>query len=379
MSNSKKSEYVELPSTAPGASQILRFVHYGNQQARPKIYLQAALHADEIPGLLVMRELEKMLDDADAAGHIQGHIILAPVANPVGLGQFNFGVLQGRYNLVDGINFNRDYTDLYPQLLVWLEAKLGPDDDQNLNLIRSGCREILAKEAPLTVVGSMRHALLSRAIDADYVFDIHCDDEAVMHIYTTPSAWPDLRDLVDYLECPLVLLAQISGGNPFDEACSSLWSSLADAFPDHPIPTGCVATTIELRGQADVSEKLACQDATALYSFMIKRGILAGDAPDVSQAEVAVHPLEGLARIEAPCTGVVTLQIQPGQWVESGEILATVYPLEEDALPVNIESPIAGLAFSRRIGRYVQAGLKIAKVSGAKAMPVKPGQTLLSD
>jgi predicted deacylase len=225
----------------------------------------------------------------------------------------------------------------------------------------------------------MRHALLSRAIDADYVFDIHCDDDAVMHIYTTPSAWPDLRDLVDYLECPLVLLAQISGGNPFDEACSSLWSNLTDTFPDVPIPTGCVATTIELRGQADVSEKLACQDARALYSFMLKRGILTGDAPDVTQAEVAVHPLEGLARIKAPCTGVVTLQIQPGQWVESGQILATVYPLEEDALPVNVESPIAGLAFSRRIGRYVQAGLKIATVSGAKAMPVKPGQTLLSD
>jgi len=379
MSNSKISEYVELPSAAPGASQKLRFVKYGNEQARPKIYLQAALHADETPGLLVMRELEKMLDASAATGNIQGHIVLAPVANPIGLGQFNFGALQGRYNLVDGINFNRDYTDLYPQLLVWLEAKLGSDADQNMRLIRSGCHDILAGEVPLTAVDSMRHALLSRAIDADYVFDIHCDDEAILHLYTTPSAWPELHDLADCLECPLVLLAHISGGNPFDEACSSLWISLAEAFPDHPIPTGCLATTIELRGQADVSEKLARQDARALYSFMVKRGILTGDAADVTRSEVAVHPLEGLARIKAPCTGVVTLQIQPGQWVEAGEILATVYPLEEGALPVNVESPIAGMAFSRRMGRYVQAGLKIATVSGAKAMPVKPGQTLLSD
>ena len=173
MGNSKISEYVELPSAGPGASQKLRFVKYGNEQARPKIYLQAALHADEIPGLLVMRELEKMLDASAATGNIQGHIVLAPVANPIGLGQFNFGVLQGRYNLVDGINFNRDYTDLYPQLLVWLEAKLGSDADQNLRLIRSGCHDILAGEVPLTAVDSMRHALLSRAIDADYVFDIH--------------------------------------------------------------------------------------------------------------------------------------------------------------------------------------------------------------
>ncbi len=78
MSNSKISEYVELPSAAPGASQKLRFVKYGNEQARPKIYLQAALHADETPGLLVMRELEKMLDASAATGNIQGHIVLAP-------------------------------------------------------------------------------------------------------------------------------------------------------------------------------------------------------------------------------------------------------------------------------------------------------------
>ncbi len=32
-----------------------------------------------------------------------------------------------------------------------------------------------------------------------------------MHLYTTPSAWPELPDLADCLECPLVLLAHISG------------------------------------------------------------------------------------------------------------------------------------------------------------------------
>ena len=53
MSNSKKSEYVELPSAAPGASQKLRFVHYGNQQARPKIYLPPAKTISLIPPVAV--------------------------------------------------------------------------------------------------------------------------------------------------------------------------------------------------------------------------------------------------------------------------------------------------------------------------------------
>ena len=235
--------------------------------------MQAALHADETPALLVMHELEKMLDAADAEGKIKGQIVLAPVANPIGLGQFGFGHLQGRYNASDGINFNRNYPDLYPLLRDSLEGRLGADSEENRKIIRSQCLQILAEQNPLTAVDSMRHALFSRAIDADFVLDLHCDDEAILHLYSTPSVWPEIHDLVDLLECPLVLLAEISGGGPFDEACSCIWSQLARAFPETSIPTDIVATTIELRGQSDVSEQLAQRDASALYAFMISRGI----------------------------------------------------------------------------------------------------------
>jgi hypothetical protein len=326
-----------------------------------------------------MRELEKLLDAADAEGKISGHIILAPVANPIGLGQFSFGSLQGRFNASDGINFNRQYPDLYPQLVSFLDGKLGTDSEQNRELIRSQCRQILAEQKPVSAVDSMRHALFTHAIDADFVFDLHCDDEAILHLYTTPSVWPELQDLVDLLECPLVLLADISGGEPFDEACSGIWTQLAAAFPDVPVPTDFVATTIELRGQADVGEKLARQDAGALFAFMIARGIVEGSLSKVQPTGAAVHPLQGLVRLKAPVAGVVTFQVQPGQWVEAGQSIATVYPLEEQAVPVRVETPIAGLLYSRRIGRYVQAGLKLAVVSGAEPQPTAQGQYLLSD
>lgn len=53
-----------LPSPAPGVERTLRVHRYGTPGARPKAYFQAALHADEIPGLLVAQHLLRGLEQA---------------------------------------------------------------------------------------------------------------------------------------------------------------------------------------------------------------------------------------------------------------------------------------------------------------------------
>jgi predicted deacylase len=287
--------------------------------------------------------------------------------------------LQGRFNAADGLNFNRNYPDLFPQLRELLDKELGTNIEANRRMIRARSLELLAAINPVSTVDSMRQALLVRAIDADFVFDLHCDDEAVLHLYTSPSVWPDLHDLVDLLECPLVLLAEVSGGGPFDEASSSLWTQLQQAFPDAAIPTDMIATTIELRGQNDVDETFAKADALAIFDFMLAREIVAGIPRVVPGSKPAVHPMQGLARLKAPVTGVVTFQAEPGQWVEAGQRIATVYPLADAATAVEVLSPIDGLLYSRRLDRYVQAGLKLAVVSGENALPTIAGHTLLGD
>ena len=105
---------------------------------------------------------------------------------------------------------------------------------------------------------------------------------------------------------------------------------------------------------------------------MAGRGIIDEELPESKQIDIAVHPLEGVARIHAPCTGVVTFQVKPGQWVKAGSPLATVYPLEESAAPNIIESPIDGLLYSRRVDRYAHVGLKLCSISGADALPNQP-------
>ncbi|MCP4008796.1 MAG: succinylglutamate desuccinylase/aspartoacylase family protein, partial [Proteobacteria bacterium] len=96
--NTRKIETVQLPSASPGTSRQLDFIHYGVAGKGAKAYLQAALHADEIPGLLVIHKLIRLLNLADEKGEISGHIVLAPIANPIGNSQHFLGELAGRYD-----------------------------------------------------------------------------------------------------------------------------------------------------------------------------------------------------------------------------------------------------------------------------------------
>ena len=98
------------------------------------------------------------------------------------------------------------------------------------------------------------------------MIDLHCDCEAVLHFYTEEACWPRLAPLAHLLGAEAILLAKDSGGGPFDECLSGVWWQLAEALraagSTAPLPQGCCSTTVELRGEADVSHALATSRRT---------------------------------------------------------------------------------------------------------------------
>lgn len=91
----KSIETIDLPVASPGTHRSLNIIRYGTPGKGGKVYIQAGLHADEAPGFLVAHHLEQLLDSA----RVNGEIILVPVANPIGLGQWRDETLQGRFDL----------------------------------------------------------------------------------------------------------------------------------------------------------------------------------------------------------------------------------------------------------------------------------------
>ncbi len=361
-------ERMPLPFGPPGTERSLLVRRYGQPGARPKAYIQAGLHADEIPGLLVAQRLAALLEDVT----VLGEVLLVPVANPIGLDQRVLGAAVGRYALDHGSNFNRGFTALEEPVARRVTGRLGADAPANVRLIREAMAETLRATAPADALAGWRQALLTLAVDADIVLDLHCDQDSVLHLYTGASLWPAAADLAGWLGCRTVLLADQSGGDPFDEACSAPWWRLAERFgPTLPVPPACLAATIELRGQRDVDPALADTDARALFQFLAGRGVVAG-APGPAPAPVcAATPLAGVERIKAPSPGIVCHLVALGDTVAPGQPVAllidpTADPRAEGTLLV---SRTAGVVWARALSRFARAGDIIASIAGPTALP----------
>ena len=224
-----------LRSQSIGSQKTLSSFHFGTPGARPKVYIQASLHAEELPGMLAAYHLRRLLEQAEAQGQIQGEIILVPLANPIGQAQRVDHKPMGRFDLNTSENFNRHFPDLCAAVLPLIEGKLGSDAAANVATIRQAMATHLDAWQPATELASQRKRLVSMAFDADVVLDLHCDLEAVMHLYAEAPCWPVLEPLARLLGAQAVLLAKNSGGLSFDESMSGPWWQLAEKLP-FPIP-----------------------------------------------------------------------------------------------------------------------------------------------
>ena len=360
-----------LLSPSLGSHKSLCSLHYGTPGRGPKIYIQASLHAEELPGMLVAHHLRALLDVADAAGHITGEIVLVPIANPIGLAQRVDHKAMGRFELGTSENFNRHYPDLAQAIWPTVQAKLGANAQANVATVRAAIGDYLRNSVPTTELDSLRHTLLSLAFDADTMLDLHCDCEAVMHFYTEESCWPQLEPLTRLLQCQTVLLAKNSGSGPIDECLSGVWWRLADRLAitgnPAPLPQGCCSTTIELRGEADVSHAYAQADAQALFTWLQHTGAISSAQPvALPDARCVATPLAGSETLLAPTPGIVVFAAEVGQTLQAGDLVAEIVdPLANHTQ--RVVAGVAGVFYARIRERYVLAGGELGKIAGAKA------------
>ncbi|HEX9789042.1 MAG TPA: succinylglutamate desuccinylase/aspartoacylase family protein [Kiloniellales bacterium] len=381
----RQIERIPLRGSTPGTRREVTLRRYGDAGARPKAYLQASLHADETPGLLVAHHLARMLDRAQADGAMRGEVVLVPYANPIGLSQYVNSAQLGRHDLRGGGNFNRNWPDLFPAVAEAVAGKLTASADENVATIRAALLAALDEVAAQPVqdeLFSLRMALARHAVDADLALDLHCDELALMYIFVTPAHWPQARDLAAELGCRAVLLAEQSGGDSFDEAYSTPWIRLAERFPDHPIPAACMAGTAELRSQADVSDTFAEADAAALFRTLQRQGVIAGDPGPVPTPLCEATQLDACDTIKSPATGVLSFTVELGEQVRDGDIIAwLIDPGADD--PAAGRQPIHtitdGLVLSLRAHKFTLSGMTVAKVVGTKTLPSRKGAYLLDD
>jgi len=365
---------------SPGTTRELLSLHYGPAGSGRKATIQASLHADEVPGLLVAHHLRRRLAELEAAGALRGEVVLVPYANPVGLAQRMMQAHLGRFDFASGHNFNRYYADLVPQACDLLEPALRAGTAPGVELVRDALRRACAGITAQTELESLRRTLLGLAIDADVVLDLHCDNEAVLHLYTANECWPDVEPLARLLGARAVLTAAVSGDEPFDEACSTVWPRIGEELAKRlgrpvSLPAACTAVTVELRGETDVRHDLAETDAARLIDYLACRGLVDGAPESLPPLQCEPTPLEGSVPVVAPRGGVVVFLRELGDVVRRGEPLVEIVDPREGGSTV-LTSPTDGVFYARESRRFATAGTRVAKVAGREA--VRSGK-LLSD
>ncbi|WP_341963949.1 succinylglutamate desuccinylase/aspartoacylase family protein [Pseudomonas sp. RC10] len=363
-----------LVMATPGCHRQIDSEHYGPVGQGRKVYIQAALHADEIPAMLVATRLRKHLIELEKANRLQHEIVLVAVANPAGLGQFIMGASSGRFELGSGRNYNRNFPVPHREIAQSVEGALTHDASANLTLIRNAWLKSLSEWQPADEYASIQRTLMLLAHDADIVLDLHCSREAAMHLYTGEDVWEEVEPLSRYLGAEVSLLANDSQGYSFDEALCLLWSHLRSHFGARfPIPNGSVAVTIEHRGQRDVSYEIAEQDATAILDYLVHRGAIAGVANPLPPLRNPATPLAGSEQFYAPSAGILVHRVPAGRRVQAGdELFDIVDPLTGDVL--TLTSKTSGVLYMRREIRFVRPGDPLGRVSGA--VPIRTGKLL---
>lgn len=376
----------KLPQASPGTNRELVSIHFGDSASGKKAYIQAGLHADEAPGYLVAGRLVDLLDDAEHRGDIRGEIVIVPAANPIGFSQWGTDTVQGRFDNSDHVNFNRRFNDLAEEISKKIAGQLSSKAEENVSLIRACAQKVLLQREPQTETAYLKNLLLMLSHDADIVLDLHCDYQALVHIYTGVPLWPDGADLAAQMGAGAVMVAEDSGDTPFDEANSKFWWKLAARYPQHPIPAACFAATVELRGVLETEPHHTEIDAQNLFVFLQRRGFVAGDPPDLPPLLAEATPLEAVDYVASRGAGIISFLKNPGDVVAAGDVIARVYsPLGnlqtgEPNAEVGVRDIVcrsSGVLFARSVDRFARPGKIIAKVAG-KIPLVEKGNYLLT-
>ncbi len=361
-----------IQGSAFGTQRQIDSYEYGDNLDQ-QIYIQAALHSDELPGVAVAWYLKHALSALESSGRLRARITLVPIANPIGFSQQLQGQPLGRFESSSGQDFNRQFPAIGQQLAELVAPNLGPDVAENKRVIRRAIDSYFDQYVPEGELQSQRAILMRMACKADIMIDMHCDWEAVSHLYTTPQAWPRISVLGHYLGCRTALIADISGGEPFDEACAEPWYTLHRRFADRfPLPEALKPVTLELRGARDVSHAQARDDAQAIINSLIAWGYISGDVPALPPvAEPLAAPLAGCEYLTAPHAGVIIYTREPGEWIKAGEVVAEILdPISNQLTPLFGQQD--GLLYARHWVRFATPGLLVVRLAGGEALREGP-------
>ena len=356
-------ETIKLPTASVGNEAHIHLHRFGSEGGK-KVYIQAGLHADEYPGLLVAQHLLRHLQQLDQQGAINAEIILVPFANPVGLRQRSFGHVIGRCDWHTGQNFNRNMAINADQVMTSLIGSFGDDLIENDQLMRTGLKNLVSQRSDDFEINSLHKILLSHSIDAHYVLDLHCDDVALPHIFYGVHQQRTGKALANALGFRICLEEDVTGTVAFDGTHTQPWVNVENRLGRKIFSQPCFAATLELRGKSDVSPELAEQDCLGILDFLTHEKLIDRVQAPQKPFELRQLGVDQVKMVKALMSGIVTYRSKLGDTLKAGAPFADVVLLDSPtAQSIPIMAPCNGVLFSITGHHFITKGDTIAMLA----------------
>ncbi len=298
-----------LQQLTTGAILPIHAYTFTGSTSGPTIYLQANLHGPEILGTAVLGKLITRLEEMN---DIPGKVIIVPCANPIGVQAVAYNSHIGRWNLHNGINWNRIFTTH----LEWKSLEEQKDYYQS-ELIQPN----------LSIERKLAATLKLLSWEATHVIDIHTTgSENEPHLFT----FEETNEIFSYLgaKVHLILTKEYASG-AFDE---SHVIPFLDTLPKDIIPKVC---TWEVHNHSQIDDSVVSERFHQLWNCLNN---IWGYEKNVNRHNPSVFPAKNATQLVASVAGYYSWQKQIGATVKTDEVYATVYqPWHNQTLSVKAE------------------------------------------
>jgi predicted deacylase len=321
--------YIAVAQNASGRSLHVPIYRISDNQPGPSVYIQSSIHGAEVQGNVVIYHLLQALQSTP----IKGEIILVPNCNPVGTNITAGEYTLGRFDPVNGTNWNRGY--FYDESKVFSFADT-LQSDMNEQEIKSAFRQLWANAIEeklrqpwgLGLAQQLNLSLQRMAVKADIVLDLHNGPVSTRHVYIPEYA----KEAAYQFSIPHCIFIPNVFAGALDEACFSPWWTLQDLLKKkftREIDFGVQAFTLEMGSQEVIDFDEGKKDARGILGFLACKGVLDNRqyTPD-KMVRVGVS-LSNYKTLYTDFGGMVEYCVKPGQRVTKGEVMAKVLNIDD--------------------------------------------------
>lgn len=321
--------YIAVAQNASGRSLHVPIYTISDGLPGPTVYIQSSIHGAEVQGNVVIYQLIKALKQSP----IQGKIILVPNCNPVGTNIKAGEYTLGRFDPVNGTNWNRGY--YYSEEKI-VDFAANVDANESKADIKAKFRSLwinaidekLAQPWGLGLAQQLNLKLQQIAATADLVLDLHNGPVSSRHIYIPEYA----KAAAHQFSIPHCIFIPNKFAGALDEACFCPWWTLQDILKESigkEIDFGVQAFTLEMGSQEVIDFAEGDKDAYSILAYLACHGVLSQDEYKAKEMRRLGVSLDNYKTLYTDFGGMVEYTATPGVPVKQGDTLARILNIDE--------------------------------------------------